>query len=538
MVSCKGCGSKLVFDIASQQMKCSYCGQKYPVSAVSSRSKSAEEHPALDDPLSVDEGMEVTIYTCSQCGAEIIADQDIAVTWCSYCGSPATLSSRLGRIRRPDRVIPFKLTKEQCIEKYRELAKKQIYAPSSLTKYGTVDSFRGIYMPFWVYEFEREGSFAFQGKTVETLGNIETTTLFSIAGDLESRYTGLAHDASVSFDDTVSEKVVPFWMKESRPFDDCYLNGFYGDAADQGDQEYEKAMLKVERGLVAESIDGQYCFYGINSDSIDVYLADPTRTTVQTKSELAMFPVWFMSYRHGGRISYATVNGQTGRIYAEFPASPLKFLILSLLTAVPLFLLFNLFVTAMPSFVLFCAVVSSFFVSLFYEREIDAIHMRQYHVAYRKRKKRKDIRSKIISGIGSTFALILVFVIRDGVDFFLEVFENFSFLFGYIQWTMIEALFAGFCFVWFLIRLIRMQMRYSSLEDVRILPTNLLFVLVAIASMIAFFINPASDSIYYTIAVSVVAAVCFSVAGLIKGYNILSSVRPKQFQRSGGEDNA
>ena len=62
-----------------------------------------------------------------------------------------------------------------------------------------------------------------------------------------------------------------------------------------------------------------------------------------------MFPVWFMSYRYGGRVAYATVNGQTGKVITDLPVDTRKYLKGSLVLALPIFLLLNLFFTLMPA---------------------------------------------------------------------------------------------------------------------------------------------------------------------------------------------
>lgn len=61
-----------------------------------------------------------------------------------------------------------------------------------------------------------------------------------------------------------------------------------------------------------------------------------------------MYPVWFLSYRNGDRVAYATVNGQTGKVVADMPLDTRKYLLASLLLFLPIFLLLNLFLTLRP----------------------------------------------------------------------------------------------------------------------------------------------------------------------------------------------
>ena len=55
---------------------------------------------------------------------------DTAVTFCSYCGSQAMLESRMMKQNKPDYIIPFKVTKEQCITNYKKKLAKALFAPS------------------------------------------------------------------------------------------------------------------------------------------------------------------------------------------------------------------------------------------------------------------------------------------------------------------------------------------------------------------------------------------------------------------------
>ena len=71
----------------------------------------------------------------------------------------------------------------------------------------------------------------------------------------------------------------------------------------------------------------------------------PTRLK---RVDKVFYPVWFMSYRDGDRITYATVNGQTGKVVADFPVSPLRFLVGALAVAAAVFALLSFVFTLKP----------------------------------------------------------------------------------------------------------------------------------------------------------------------------------------------
>ena len=88
----------------------------------------------------------------------------------------------------------------------------------------------------------------------------------------------------------------------------------------------------------------------------------------------------------------------------------------------------------------------------------------------------------------------------------------------------------------FVYRFFEMRNTYSGIVDVNMDRTNLWYALTALAVGIIYLINPVSDIVYYSLAFALIVVVCLSVTELIRSYNVLASVRPKQFNRSGGED--
>lgn len=61
-------------------------------------------------------------------------------------------------------IIPFQKTKEQCKEAYARRMKHSIFAPKELRDPSYIDSFRGIYMPYWAFYISQKGSLSLDGK--------------------------------------------------------------------------------------------------------------------------------------------------------------------------------------------------------------------------------------------------------------------------------------------------------------------------------------------------------------------------------------
>ena len=291
------------------------------------------------------------VYHCSSCGAELMTTDESDVTsFCPYCGTTSILFDRLKKVEYPAHIIPFRLTKEDCKRAYAKEARRAIFTPKRYKSPERIDSFRGIYMPFWSYEADYSGGFTVDFETSPTRdGDYLVSEQFRLTGTIEKHCEGYAHDASAAFSDELSESLAPFATEQQKPFTPGFLSGFYADAADVdakaylgravagSDEEVREAVLRQDR-VSAE----------IGSCSVSSVTLPKPKTT----AGMAMYPVWFMSYREGDRITYAAVNGQTGKVAADFPVSTGRYLAAVLVLASALFAVFNFVLTIKPDWAL------------------------------------------------------------------------------------------------------------------------------------------------------------------------------------------
>ena len=125
---CPNCGGDLTFDPASGKYKCEYCLSSFTQEeAERANPKAAEALNGEDDAAGAQEASdaqkessteetkgeteqgEAVVYTCPNCGAEIVTDATTAATYCFYCHNPVVLSGRLSGEYMPDFVLPFKI---------------------------------------------------------------------------------------------------------------------------------------------------------------------------------------------------------------------------------------------------------------------------------------------------------------------------------------------------------------------------------------------------------------------------------------------
>ena len=324
MYGCPGCGSMMTFDIQGQELKCGRCGRTESIDEADQR-----EYRKAGSSFSVD------LLTCPTCGAEIRAMNTAQAAFCSYCGASVLLEKQTADMESPETVAPFRVTREECFAKYQEMVKKSLCADRRLKKDVTAESFRGIYVPHYIYSAAVKGQATLEGH--ETKGN--DTYYYNTKVNLDHEFRNILHDASREMPDAMSEKIARVDPEAFKPFSPAYLSGFYADIPDTEENAYlpyAKAEA-VRLGLkdVMDDLDDGYQYSGAETEKKLVKMAT-AKCTGQT-----LVPVWFMSIRSRGRLLYAIQNGVTGEMTADIPMDIPRFGLIALIAAIPLFFLLN-----------------------------------------------------------------------------------------------------------------------------------------------------------------------------------------------------
>lgn len=395
MFTCPNCGGNLKFDISTQQLGCEHCQTQMDPYSFEDKEKDAIETQDFD----------VTIFTCPQCGGEILSTDTSAAEFCTFCGASTILYSRLSKEKRPDYIIPFQKTKEDCKKAYSSIMKKAIFSPDELKNPKYIDSFRGIYIPYWAFYMEQKGPFQLKGSKTRRRGDYIYTDHYALHGEIDAYYKGLSYDASSSFDDTLSAKIAPFDVKGMKAFTPAFLSGFYADTADVEAETYQREAEALAYNTSIGSVYSQFSGISIQAPDSTMDLNTKTKSVDRT-----MFPVWFMSYRNGDRVAYTTINGQTGKVVTDLPIDTKKYVKGSLLLALPLFILFNLFFTISPNILLILSAILAGISMAFLGYELGQIKKRDSGKGDRGRKdKQAPVSEKYkTSGFGLSILAILI----------------------------------------------------------------------------------------------------------------------------------
>ena len=364
MIKCPNCTGELNFDPKATKVKCEYCGSIFDPKELKTKVKKTKEVETIEGKG----------YSCSQCGATVMTFDNTAVTFCSYCGSQAMIEANMIEQNKPDWIIPFKKDKNDCIEAYKKVLNRALFTPNSLKETATLEKFRGIYMPYCVYDLTSSGDNVFDGsKYSHRSGDYQIYNDYKIHTNVDSYCNGISYDMSSTFYDDYSQ-AIPFETKDKESFNPNYLPGYYADKPDVPLETYDKMALNIAKSesksyLVKTS---QFRSHGCYNPMLDY--------EIKSRS-IALYPIYFLAIRDKKEknVYYAIVNGQTGKVAADLPVSFSKYIIASLILSVIIFLIINFNLVVNPiSLCIFAGVmaIASIFMSI---TQLSAIDRKKNH---------------------------------------------------------------------------------------------------------------------------------------------------------------
>lgn len=546
MFACKNCGGNVKFDIKSGQLACDYCHSLFDPYAYEDKTSDAE----------VQKDFEATIFTCPQCGGEILSTDDTAAGFCSFCGASTVLYSRMQKEHKPTYIIPFEKSKDDCKQAYMSLMKKAIFAPKELKDPKFIDGFRGIYMPYWTYYVAQKTPISLPANKSHRSGDYIITDHFRLEGDLDAYYKGLSYDASSSFDDSISEKLAPYDVKNMKRFTPAYLSGFYADTADLPSTVYANDAMDAAYTNTINEIGRVPAFTGFSVDSGSAAPTPLSLGTTVKEADYSMFPVWFLSYRNKDRVAYATVNGQTGKVVADLPISIGKFLLGSLIAAIPVYILLCMLTVLTPGMTLTIVGILAIVANLCYSQELTMIAIKEAGAEDKGRiakeqpealgaidnrrrlkaakKATKGMKKKTNTSLTAYF-ILFIFVIQF-IPALFSIVAGIRSDFGNADGSFI--LFAVLTIVSFVfsIRAFSSFDRMPGHKGIAGLIFGMVSMLFGDAVL---FIQPVLDAWYYGAAFIIIASVLITLINVIRAFNVLTTRRLPQFAtHKGGDDRA
>jgi len=336
---CPNCGGELIFDPASQEYKCEYCVSHFNQEELDKANPKKESEKAGERAAA--EENDAVAYSCPSCGAQIVTDETTAATFCYYCHNPVVLQGKLSGSHMPDKVLPFKINKEDAREAFLEFVKKKKFVPRAFFSKEQIEMLSGVYFPYWLCDTKVDGQMDAKATNVRVwrMGDTEyTETRFyeiNRAGSIQ--FQELTRNALKKANRQLVEGVQPFQFGECKDFHMAYLSGFQAEIKDMERREFEEEVAQELKNYTTDLMRGSISGYAT---------VTPKKTDVQIREahwSYVLLPVWVLTYQgKNQKTYYYTMNGQSKKVFGELPVDYTKVAMLFAAIAVPVFLIFLL----------------------------------------------------------------------------------------------------------------------------------------------------------------------------------------------------
>lgn len=326
--NCKNCGAELYWDSNANCLKCEYCEFEYQVSDFESPTSEDTKNTSTNDaaPETADQfatatddsdSLELVVYKCSHCGAEIVTAKSTIATTCAYCGRAISMTGKLVDDFKPDAVIPFLIDEVKAKEIYQKYIHSTFLTPKTFGTESTLKKMKGIYVPFWLHSFQNNTNALLHCENVVSKrrghDKIIEHHMYHVTMDTEGIFTDIPTDALKNLDNALMDAIEPFDYNKLNEFNPAYMAGFYAEEYNEDDQTtLERAKSRARDTMLSQTREAAGA-YGVKTihNSSEIYS--------NTISKYAMLPVWLLNVEYQGKDYLYAINGETGKIAGKLP---------------------------------------------------------------------------------------------------------------------------------------------------------------------------------------------------------------------------
>lgn len=297
LFKCKNCGGNVVYEPGRGKMYCPHCESE-------------------DSEDKIQGGV---ITQCVNCGAPMEVKDYASASRCEHCGCYIVFNERVEGVYEPHMILPFRVNKASAVQAMENEFRRRLFTPSDFMSAKSLEKMVGIYVPFWLYDYNACYDFAGEGTRVRTWTSGDTeyteTSYYDVVRRMDVDFDRIPVDASFQMDDKIMDLMEPYNYQMLRDFDPKYMSGFYGEVYNQSAPELEgRAQVKARNAseeLMQESLRG---YSTVRPRRKDLNLQ-------RAGVNYALMPVWQYLYRYRGKTYQYHVNGQTGKVIGVTPVS-------------------------------------------------------------------------------------------------------------------------------------------------------------------------------------------------------------------------
>ena len=284
-IHCLQCGAPAAFDIVKQRYLCSYCGGTVEISEAKQEKQGFRElqREKLRDSV---KKFRLNRTSCSGCGAEVVFEENEALSDCAFCGRSLVQTQYLNLKNMPESVVPFGITEKEARERLEDWCRKNRGKREAKMLLPLIPELKGFYLP---YEMIR-------GPVHMRVSRMDAERVYRCEGFMEDAFV----NCSSQLDNLLLDGMEPFDLNGLTEFDFAYVAGHRVKIPDIGGKELEQRVCR----------EAEECYTPAVRKTLETRAV---RIEASAESAITM-PVLLPVYYVCKGDMMAAVNGQTGKV--------------------------------------------------------------------------------------------------------------------------------------------------------------------------------------------------------------------------------
>lgn len=354
--NCPQCGGKLEFVPQHKSLRCESCGFEKAVEMErASENNDNQRHRRphgdleqnfyeIDDMVTeANWGTETNDVECQSCGASIVFSANDMSNECPYCG--AALSANTGKKQNPNTISPtgvivFNVDAEKAKEKFTNWIKGKFFCPSEVKQYLKPEKMQGIYVPYWTFDASVSTKYSGEyGVRTGTANDKQRIDWYLTDGFIDADFDDVLVPGTNKQNRVLLRGIEPF-NNTNNPirYEPHYLAGFGAESYTIGPKEAWTEAETIMKAQLLDKISNKIIERNNACDTRNIKV-EPSFEDITYK--YLLMPVWISSFKYQDKVYNFMVNGQTGKVFGDYPISKTKVTITLLIIAAVLFALYK-----------------------------------------------------------------------------------------------------------------------------------------------------------------------------------------------------
>lgn len=322
---CPCCASPLTYNGATNKLECDACGNHFTVEDMEAFGADQIDFAVEADSYSAGDHMDE--FHCKSCGAQLICESTTTATECPYCGSPTILAEHVQGGVKPEKVVPFLITKEQAESAFNGYFHGKRLLPNIFKSNNHIAEMRKLYVPYWLFDCGAKGDFIYDAEKVHTRTEgdwkITETEHYAVRRAGTMQFEHIPVDGSAKMDRAIAESLEPYDLSKAVPFQTAVLSGAMADHADITAEECEPIAAERVKHTAEDTLRSTVKGY----DRVDIRKGGVR--TEDGKASPVLMPVWLITTNKqtnkGPKTYTFAINGQSGELTCDVPADKGKY---------------------------------------------------------------------------------------------------------------------------------------------------------------------------------------------------------------------